>query len=354
MASLMFDAKFLTRCMICGLAVVIWSRISLPVLLDLELPADDEVQELEGSDNAVPEENDREDAWFLPLGFPRRIPGQLYVGSDPEWKLFRKVASDPKRIPALKRELLTSIHSTLTQNPVVIEEVGTPFKVTTALMGHEFPNRAPPQYIRSGLEFGDNYISWTARKIPTEEGDRLSNTFQTKLAANALLKATALFGICKAARIMRYFGFDSSELPEKSSDGISHPAHLVGQPDSGKATGITAASGNQANPNEPPKAQPSWRLSFPKDLVDPTPTIDADVILAMTAFTFDLSTKFSARQTPPRGAFPITGIITLRGPLATCEVHVKGQYDLTNKQWVNVGYSIRSVDPLSTRPLGGR
>lgn len=61
------------------------------------MSSDDEKVKPDGSVDEENEEEDIEDGWFIPFGWPKKEEKTYFKGSDPEWKGFVKLANEPKR-----------------------------------------------------------------------------------------------------------------------------------------------------------------------------------------------------------------------------------------------------------------
>lgn len=60
-----------------------------------------EEQAQDGSVQQIPPggiEIDEEDALFIPMTIPKKMPREYYRGSDPEWQEFKKLSQDAKRL----------------------------------------------------------------------------------------------------------------------------------------------------------------------------------------------------------------------------------------------------------------
>ena len=62
---------------------------------------EDECSNEDGTDVQLPD-TIPEDAYFIPLGFPRQRPQIFYRGSDPEWQSFLEFSRDRKRALAIR------------------------------------------------------------------------------------------------------------------------------------------------------------------------------------------------------------------------------------------------------------
>lgn len=101
--------RFSTKCLAYTLAVstslYIICRPLATVAADLEENFDNDNQsDGNATDLADYDDGDEEDTMFIPLGWPRLVPGKDYAGDDPEWQTFLKTARNPDRLNSLKSE----------------------------------------------------------------------------------------------------------------------------------------------------------------------------------------------------------------------------------------------------------
>lgn len=104
--------RFATTCLLYGAAFYIWSSLlSLQFDGDIEidLPEDNTANKnvSQGGVDGIVEE----DFMFIPLGWPRLRPGELYAPSDTEWQEFVKTAGDKQRLKSLRGMCSISLSS---------------------------------------------------------------------------------------------------------------------------------------------------------------------------------------------------------------------------------------------------
>lgn len=93
-------SRFITSLTAYGAAVLIYANVVLDPLADLP---DEEFEEEETTTNKKADiDDDEDDTLFIPLGWPRKVPGEPYAGDDPEWEMFMKVADDRYLLMDLK------------------------------------------------------------------------------------------------------------------------------------------------------------------------------------------------------------------------------------------------------------
>ena len=70
---------------------------------DTSIETTDITDEEDGNDDSIVPKEQPEDAMFIPLGWPRKLPQVYYKGSDPEWQSFLEFARNMDKAPAVKR-----------------------------------------------------------------------------------------------------------------------------------------------------------------------------------------------------------------------------------------------------------
>jgi hypothetical protein len=126
-----------------------------------------------GTDKLTGEERDKDIVdgapMFIPLTWSRLREGELYAASDPEWQAFVQLSKDRKKLSKL-RGMFTNpetsrISLTVSDELAALvlesasnrmsEVLGGPLSLTGFWLVHQFPSRAPPEYLRSGYVYFD-------------------------------------------------------------------------------------------------------------------------------------------------------------------------------------------------------
>jgi hypothetical protein len=178
--------SFFTKFFLYGAAFHLWTSFVL-VRFDDDTHDDDSTPEpsLEqtgprrsprGTDDLAEEERERETEdgapMFIPLTWSRLREGELYTASDPEWQTFVQLSKDRKKLQELrgKHVYLQNTRTLLTvpdELAVLVLEsassrmsqiLGGPLSLTGFWLVHQFPSRAPPEYLRSGFVYSVQII----------------------------------------------------------------------------------------------------------------------------------------------------------------------------------------------------
>lgn len=176
-----FLRTFFTKFFLYGAAFHLWTSFVL-VRFDDDTHDDDSIpgpsleetgprRSPRATDELAEEERDgeSEDAapMFIPLTWSRLREGELYTASDPEWQTFVQLSKDRKKLQKLRGiysypespRILLTVPDELAA--LVLESassrmsqiLGGPLSLTGFWLVHQFPSRAPPEYLRSGYVY---------------------------------------------------------------------------------------------------------------------------------------------------------------------------------------------------------
>lgn len=90
--------------MVYGIAVHVWASLVLVPLEDeVDSPSLNDSHDFTAEDRTS---KNKESSIFIPLGWPRQKPGELYSGSGPEWQKFVQISKNRELIKSLKGTLI--------------------------------------------------------------------------------------------------------------------------------------------------------------------------------------------------------------------------------------------------------
>lgn len=131
-----------------------------------------------GGDELTEEELAEEDRVFIPLTWSWLEEGELYTASDPEWQEFVTISKDRKKLQKLRGMLERQSSAVWAFTDGRLDELaaivlrsasesmsqilGSPLSLTGFWLVHQFPSRAPPEYLRSG------YVSLPRATVPSD------------------------------------------------------------------------------------------------------------------------------------------------------------------------------------------
>jgi hypothetical protein len=339
-----------------------------------QIEAQWEVQEEEGEEDEFVDE----DSTFIPMTWATKLPRTFYKGTDPEWQEFVKVAKDKPRHKKLQNELVALVLKAATQHPRVAMSTGKDLKVGKYWLEITFPDAPPQEYVRSGIEIGDDFIAWSPQKVSAENHHRLTRTLWPKATFEGAWQTAKIFGGINYRRLKQALGWEevnpfspeerfkvALEMLEKKQKTGGRGGSPVGgeaqtSPDGspsspGSLVSVSSAANEaQSSPraSEDRSALP-WALNLPvpasTDLVNPT-----DIQIAKYVFFGALKKEWSPKKLePPRGTFVVQGLVEVRGSKGRVMFDVQSCYDPKEAKYVVVNAGIRSIKPWNQKPKGG-
>ncbi|KAJ5173978.1 uncharacterized protein N7500_001909 [Penicillium coprophilum] len=357
--------SFISKCLLYGTAFHLWSTF---VLVRFDDDTDDEdippvAKSLETapgqtsrSGNITGKEVENEGALFIPLSWSRLQQGELYAASDPEWQEFVKVSKDRKKLQRLRDELAQLVLNHAGRQMTHI--LGEPLSLTGFWLVHQFPTRAPPGYVRSGLEVKDGNISWVTRPMDPEIGDRLQTFMKPIHVALAIRDAYLILFLRQLDRFRNPEGepLDGFGLPNNSSAAPGdESANWIGQNDQSKLQPPLADGLNENMPlnTENTNYHPSSVISLLQRLPLPDLGPGSELHLASQAFKLRLNHEEAlAPRSARRGAFFISGPVGLKGPHGFCRFEVSGEYDPAKREWRTVEMTLKDLNMRKQKALG--
>ncbi|KAJ5825528.1 hypothetical protein N7474_002666 [Penicillium riverlandense] len=282
------------------------------------------------------EEVEAESPLFIPLGWSWLQEGERYTAADPEWQQF---------------ELATIVQDSVSGR--ISQILGGPISITGFWLVHQFPSRAPPYYMRSGIEYSDDGLSWVSKPLDPEVGDRLQSYMKPVHVALAIKDAYMLVLKRQWARFTDPEG-QALDVVEGLSEGrLSPNGENLDAVQQRESPGLPMPDGLQENPAPSSISHPSSILSSLQRLPLPNLGPGSDLYLASMAFKLRLSDYRSRTpRTPRRGTFFISGPVGLKGPNGFCRFEVRGEYDPATGQWRTVDLLLKDLNFRRQRALG--
>ncbi|TKA83892.1 hypothetical protein B0A55_00101 [Friedmanniomyces simplex] len=341
-----------------------------------------EVEEGEGSGIFYADEGNA----FIPLTWATSLPRTFYRRSDPEWQEFIKVAKDKPRHKKLQNELVRLVFSSSIKHPAIHSVLGNNPKVGKYWLDMAFPDRPPPEYVRSGLEIGDGFVAWSQQKVTQENQWRITRALWPKAAAQGFWAMGSALAGMQYRRVKQALGWEGRDpgSPEEKyrilvetmekrqrarrqkiasrgaqqvGEGDATPPQQQQTPDGTSTAGAVVTSSGTApastqqqqqqkqgqhppTPNKPPPAS----STFPS-LPLPSTTIPTAVPVALHIFNATLSKSWVPPKPlePPRGAFTITGLVEVRGEKGRVLLDVQGVYDPRTGKFVRAQAGVRAL-----------
>lgn len=317
-----------------------------------------------------------EDNTFIPMTWPTKLPRSFYKGSDPEWQEFVKIAKDKPRHKKLQDELVAVVFNGAKQHPRVAMSIGKDLKVGRYWLEISFPDGPPQEYVRSGIEIGDDFVAWSPQKLSPENHFRLTRALWPKATFDGVYNTAMIFTGIQYRRLKQALGWEEVN-PASVEERFKVALEQMEAKKAGKGRGGSPVGGNpQPSPEGTPgslvsvssaanEAQSSprasedrsalpWMLSMPlpasEDLVNPT-----DVQIAKSVFVHSLMKNWNPKKMePPRGSFVVQGLVEIKGSKGKIMFDVQSCYDPKESKFVSVNAGMRSTKLWNQSPKGGR
>ena len=326
--------------------------------------------------DAEEDEFAEEENTFIPMTWPTKLPRTFYKGSDPEWQEFVKIAKDKPRHKKLQDELVAVVFHGAKQHPRVGMSIGKDLKVGRFWLEISFPDGPPQEYVRSGIEIGDDFIAWSPQKLSPENHFRLTRALWPKATFDGVYNTAMIFTGIQYRRLKQALGWEEAN-PASVEERFKVALEQMEAKKAGKGRGGSPVGGNpQPSPEGTPgslvsvssaanEAQSSprasedrsalpWMLSMPlpasEDLVNP-----ADIQIAKTVFVHSLMKNWNPKKMePPRGSFVVQGLVEIKGSKGKIMFDVQSCYDPKESKFVSVNAGMRSTKLWNQSPKGGR
>ncbi|KAJ5566982.1 hypothetical protein N7535_006288 [Penicillium sp. DV-2018c] len=368
MYSMSFIAKWLTY----GVAFHIWCNFVLIRFLDDNDDVDDNdlstpttnldqvaAGQTSGQSGEAPvEELVDGNALFIPLAWSRLQEGELYTTSDPEWQEFVKLSKDQKKLQQLRDELAAIVLKIA--SPRISHLIGASPSIFGFWLVHQFPNRAPPGYVLSGVEITSDGASWVTKPMDPEIGDRLQIFMKPVHVALAIRDAYLLLFLRQLDRFRNPAGeprdaFDAVNM-QSSMSGNKREGWILQQDQSQLQKPLSdGLKENMPVHRENSNYHPSPLISLLQRL--PLPDLGPGSELHLASEYFKLRLGLERARTPrsaPRGVFFMAGPVGLKGANGFCRFEVRGEYDPAKPGWRQVDIVVKDINLKQPRAVGSR
>jgi len=339
--------RFITSFVVYGIAAHVWASL---VLLPLEEEADSpplaNIEDDFSAEEKFSEEKDS--SVFIPFGWPRQKPGELYSGSDPEWQKFVQISKNRELLKSLKDELAYLVRQSLSQVSDLKNITGIPLSTRSSWLIPTYPLRAPPSYELQGFKISWLNISWESKPIETEVGDRLRKVLLPTAAASALGAAITTSLINQYHNLKIYTdhkdGTNITTVQSKKAISQVHSAHAGEEENESSPAndkvGVPSSNVTASSEDRSPVSQSSRFLSslqrFPyAGIAQGGPIQAAHFTLKQQLFR-----RGASPRTSKPGVFYMAGPISFAGPHGGCRAEVRGEYDPQERKWTEVKVSL--------------
>ena len=329
--------------------------------------SDSNPKEIENSDQiqkADEEEDDEmsEEAIFIPLTFPRELPQTHYKGTDEAWQSFIALANDRQRIQSLRNDLAGHVGQHTSRIPGFQKVLGKDIHPRKYWLDIDFPDGPPTEYVRTGLEWADNYIYLATRPVDAHHVAQIKHTLWPKPMAISLWRSYNALWTAQLNNIRQLFNFSAAPIGEDTDgEGDDTYNELVEEPPSDNKTMPRTAgklAGN-SKPELPPGHPP---ISANQDSTKPDDLTPIQKILAepgrvaSEVFKRQMAKNWTPPNTPLMvyGSVLFSGLVELVGSKGFCVLDVHASYHPIEAKWVNISVAIRRTQPRKQAPKGDK
>lgn len=315
-----------------------------------------------------------EESTFIPMTWMTKLPRSFYKGSDPEWQEFVKIAKDRPRHKKIQNDLVQLVYGGAQKHPRVGMQVGKDLKVGRYWLELSFPDGPPQEYVRSGLEIGDDFIAWSPQRVSPETHHRLSRALWPTATFGGIWTTAMVYTGIQYRRLKQALGWEQKnpfsleerfkvalETMEKGKQQTGRGGSPVGEnaqtSPNGSPGSLVSASSAAAEAQSSPK-DAEGRIPLPFELSLPMPSKDAvdlsDFQLVKHVFTVALMRNWAPKKMePPRGSFVVQGLVELKGSKGRIMFDVQSCYDPKECKFVFVNAGVRSIKHWRQAPKGG-
>lgn len=350
-----------------------------------DMPPVEEIEEAAQS-------GDEEASLFVPLQWPQQLPRTYYKQSDPDWQEFVRMSNDEGRANAVRgmmfesclncavanellEELAKRCLKDVSRAPRLKQVLGENIQLGQYWLDLKYPDRPPPEYIRSGLEISDEYISWSTQTIPHAHYIQLRHVMYPKAIFSAAYTSISIFSQLQWIKVKESLGMEMNNRDKQLShvskieQGARDMEAMKAQTDSDKDASaadkqrlldqLKVNKDNGSPPVQPklpsaaqtdPPSNPTSPASHPllamllpiasgsgsdESAVGSRNSItgylrpSADMTLAWKTFLATLQMSWSRLRldTQPKGAFYVVGQVEIRGKRGRVRCDVVAAYD---------------------------
>lgn len=207
--------------------------------------------------DAEEDEFAEEDNTFIPMTWPTKLPRTFYKGSDPEWQEFVKIAKDKPRHKKLQDELVAVVFHGAKQHPRVGMSIGKDLKVGRYWLEISFPDGPPQEYVRSGIEIGDDFVAWSPQKLSPENHFRLTRALWPKATFDGVYNTAMIFTGIQYRRLKQALGWEGPN-PMSVEERFKVALEQMEAKKAGKGRGGSPVGGN---PQPSPEGTPGSLVS---------------------------------------------------------------------------------------------
>lgn len=312
----------------------------------------------------IPEEELEEERKPLFIPFPlttQQLQPQPYRGSDPEWQEFIKFSKDQGAAKRVRDDLAKFVLTSADQHPVLSIKCGKGMKLRRYWLDVDFPQVAPPEFVRSGIEISDDYIAWAQQPVDSLTVFRQRQALWPTALAASTWSFTKIMVEDHFKRAANMLGFNTPPPPSLEQILAQHHKHMKnpipskeGPPsqlppplDSSKPPGSSNPSLAGVSEDEDGEANPVTNV---------VTNLQSHFMRPMMAFRAKLSQTWKpVKNYPPRGSILVSGFVEVDAPKAWLVFDVKAAWDPKEKDFDarSMHVKLRRFQLKKQGPAGG-
>lgn len=302
-----------------------WQIYTNVVLAPLGHAAGQALEEMPQDD-----EEDERQPFFIPFPLTtQQLAPQPYRGNSPEWAEFVKFSKDQNAAKRVRDDLAQFVLSQANRHPVLTVKCGKDMKLRRFWLDVDFPQMAPPEFVRSGLEITDEYIAWAQQPVDSLTVLRQRQALWPTALAASTWTFTKIMLQDHIKRIAGALGIDTTPPPSFEQIIAQHHQHMRNP--------IPSKAGGQSP--FPPGIEPSKSDSKDKtglqdedgEMNQATKTmmnLQSHFVRPMMAFRAKfMQTYKPVRDFMPRGSILVTGLVEVDAPKAWLVFDVKAAWN---------------------------
>lgn len=226
----------------------------------------------------------------------------------------------------------------------------------------DFPQHAPPEFERSGIEIGDDYITWGTQPVDSLTVFRLRQALWPSALIKSFWSFTKVMVVDDAKRIAGILGIRSSPPPPSLEQMLARHQQLMKgpqipskdgppqlpQPAGDAAKAITATS--------PEKSTLTGKKENEMEVSATAMAFHGHFFRAIMAFKAKMAQTWRpAPNYPPRGSILVSGLVELDSPKAWLVFDVKAAWDPKTRSYDarSMHLQLRRMQLKKQGPAGG-
>ncbi|KAK2598788.1 hypothetical protein N8I77_012175 [Diaporthe amygdali] len=333
------------------------------------------------------DEEEEEDPLFIPFPFTdKQVQPPPYAGKEEEWQSFVAFNNDREHRNRAKHDLAMLVKKTAENNAHIKRwgKQGMELKLGPNWLIITYPDRPPPEFVRTGIEISDDAISIKTQKVDTRTKtlvDRVLKPYPLATSSYAFIKA---FFKQSTSDVVKLFGYsESHDISTSSPDPeiaktlkrlearqIAEGGAAAGSsPSATSSTSKThpevASSQKSAFPDAPPGQNPASAKSPDQSSreQDKSP-VAKEAILAYPELVNKSQGPTAAfaqqwrrawrplKYYPPRGCVAIHGMVALESSKGRVYIDVSAWYNPKKREFhqESMQLGLKAISPNTQSP----